>query len=146
MKPAELYARKPSHITHDLDALFCGNLLPELDQEVRWYLDGVNDANKRVAIHVYKEHWFDHRRFWRLAAVYFDDRPVMIIRNAGREGDDHVSRFVTDVEAYRDLVPYVNSLLPIQATQVENVVDPESDIPGLTSFYDYDLNDRFERY
>ncbi len=49
---------------------------------------GSCESSVRLSIRTHKYFNFDGRRFWRLASVWFDNKPVMIIQNAGREGDD----------------------------------------------------------
>jgi hypothetical protein len=43
----------------------------------------------------------DSRRYWELCTAWFDNQPFMIIRRAGREGDDHKSRFITNVGLFQ---------------------------------------------
>jgi hypothetical protein len=109
--PAELYARKPERVDHIVGVLggFYYNHMPEIDDGYMPY----EDPNKRIAIRYYKDFDFDGRRFWRLAAVCFDGLPFMIIQNAGREGDDHHRRFITDLHQYKDAVKYVLSIAKI---------------------------------
>lgn len=135
MKPSELYAREPQDVTKDIFVLdgYHYHHVPEL-QEVWGQLD--LEKNTRVDLHRYKYVNYDGRRFWLLAGVYLDGKPVMIVRNAGREGDDHHSRFVTDPEAYGELVKYLATLfIGPPGQRVTEVVSPDQDIKGLEEFY-----------
>jgi hypothetical protein len=61
----------------------------------------------------------------------------MIIRNAGREGDDHRSRFITHPARYSDLLKYLATLAnpaPKEALGGD-VVPLDQDIPKLGEFY-----------
>lgn len=46
----------------------------------------------------------DYRRYWRMSTVWYKDKPVMIIGNAGREGDDDWVRYVYDPDLYEEVV------------------------------------------
>lgn len=135
MKPSELYAREPEKVNMDTSVLFgCYfNHMPEIQDG--WQYNYLELANSHIQIRYYKNYSYDGRRIWRLASVWFDDKPFMIIRNAGREGDDHASRFVTDVNTYRAAVSYLRSILPPQFQEISNVVSVDDDIRDLTTFY-----------
>lgn len=147
MTPAELYKRKPESTTRDLGLLIgCYySFIPEIDEgDFQWH--GDLKENTRIEVVVYKDFDFDGRRFWRLAAVKFDNDFVMIIQNAGREGDDHTARFITNGDAYRNMVAYIHTLLPIFTEDLNDVVPVDDNINGLTNFYGNDLDGFFERY
>jgi len=155
MTPNELYYnRVPENSHYDLDYLigFYYNHIPEIDE-----IDGISDANEkeqRVLIKEYKNFDFDGRRIWRLASVWFDDnnlanfghKPVMIIQNAGREGDDSTGRFITDEQLYKEMIMHIRTLVKGRPYETSDVVDPDVDINNLTSFYGNDLDGHFERY
>ncbi len=140
MTPNELYKVTPVSKLTESEAIEClsgcyYNHMPDLNLESYAMSTESKNANTRLTVLIYRWHWFDHRRYWRLGAVAFDDQPFMIIRNAGREGDDHHSRFITDSNLYIQAVDYLNSLLKRQEYNLENTVDPEKDISDLTEFY-----------
>jgi len=151
MTPNELYNRVPQHSHYDLDMLigFYYNHIPEIEE-----VSDANEKEQRVLIKEYKYFDFDGRRYWRLASVWFDDndladlrhKPVMIIQNAGREGDDHDGRFITDEKLYMEMITYLRSLVKDRPFQTSDVVDPDVDINNLTSFYGNELDGHFERY
>jgi len=68
----------------------------------------------------------------------------MIIQNAGREGDDHRRRFVTDKEKYKEMIKYIRTLLESEE-EIEDYFDPNEDIQGLDSFYGHTLDGVFKR-
>lgn len=152
MKPSELYARVPEETTKDLDYLLgCYyNFIPEaISEETQHFMYNNNGMkeNTRVEIRIYKYFDFDGRRFWRLTGVFFGGLPVMITQNAGREGDDHTARFVTDVHAYKKMVKYIRELLPLpDEEEIPDVVSADDDFPGLTDFYGNSLDGYFERF
>lgn len=143
MTPNELYARAvpDSGVSSDLLLLRNSNYdhVPEVGYGLR-----PTDPNARVIVRCYKEHNFDGRRFWRICSVWFDSKPIMIVRNAGREGDDHRSRFVTDPAGYDLMVAYLQTLtMPSIGVKVADVVEPTREIPTLTSFYGNHLDGHF---
>lgn len=134
MKPSELYARAPAEIWKDiwvLDGVYYHHI-PEL--EAIWHSLELK-KNEKVEIRVYRHMSTGTGRFWLLAAVYFDGRPVMVIQNAGRDGDDHVGRFVTDPQAYYDMVRYLAGFAGKDPYKVIELVSPDQDIHDLDSFY-----------
>lgn len=148
MKPSELYNRTPKSTTGDISILrsYSYNHVPEIEDYFNNNGD-LEDKNTKIQIKIYKHFDYDFRRFWRLASVWFEGKPVMIIQNAGREGDDHKKRFITDESAYISMVQYIKSLLPVLfETKIEDVVDPEEEIDKLDKFYDGELNGYFSRY
>lgn len=134
MKPSELYALEVKEVWKDLWVLngCYYHHVPEL--EAVWSMLDFS-KNEKVELRVFGHVNYDTRRFWLLAGVYFDGHPVMVIRNAGREGDDHHSRFITDGGRYFDLVKYLAGLANPKRDVPLDVVDVEKDIPDLCSFY-----------
>ena len=122
------------------------NFIPETEIE-RWDLE--NMASPRIEIRSLMDFDFDYRRIWRLSTVWFDTKPVMILQNAGREGDDHAQRFITDAELYVEMINYLISIKPRKIIDVEDedVIDPHEDMGSrLTTFYGNSLDGHFERY
>lgn len=103
MTPEQLLTRTTQFVTAELSWLWgC-------------YYAHVPEVRRRasapgVFVRVYKHHDFDARKVWRLASVHVDDKPVMIVRNAGREGDDHADRYVFDLYHYRDMIDRLGRL------------------------------------
>lgn len=147
MKPDELYKRTPERIDSGIECLkgFYYDHLPEIGWLETFDADFV-DHQKRVTIHYYKYWRHDGRRIWLLAGVFFDDMPVMIIQNAGREGDDYSGRFITNKALYNDMVKYIVSLMDFSKSDDKDLIDPDTDIPSLTTFYGYSLDGYFDRY
>ena len=151
MTPAALYERKPESVDHTVGILngFYYNHVPELEGDILPY----EDPNKRVQIRYYKNFDFDGRRFWRLASVWYETKdcgwkPFMIIQNAGRAGDDHRKRFVTDAALYKEAARYLKTIVmfPERSDLDKDVVDPLADVPKLTEFYGNELDGYFARH
>lgn len=155
MTPNELYNRVPENSYYDLECLigFYYDHIPEIDMNIGYEINAANEKKQRVLIREHKFFDFDGRRFWRLASVWFDDnnladlrhKPVMIIQNAGRDGDDYAERFITDERLYMEMIIYIRSLMDATGVNVRDVVDPDVDINNLTSFYGNELDGHFER-
>jgi hypothetical protein len=148
MNANEVYALQPESISFDLNDLRgCRyNHIPEIDESLVYYF-GYDTKNDRVSIKIIKDFDFDGRRCWRLATVWLDDTPVMIIQNAGREGDDHAKRYITNFEKYTEMIRYIISLIEItKEVSPSDIIDPNMDDEKLTKFFSIDLNSHFERY
>lgn len=73
--------------------------------------------------------------------VRFDDRPVMVLQNSGREGDDFSRRLIVDHQAFAQLLAHLNwrGMGPAAAAAVADlalteVVSFDEDLPALTNF------------
>jgi hypothetical protein len=135
--PQDLYAMLPETVNHCISTLYgCFySHLPEAGE-----LESINGVvQTRIEFRILMNYQVDERRLWRLATVWFDDSPVMIIQNAGREGDDYARRFVTDDVKFEQMVLYVLSIKQMIGINTGSVVDPQTDIPELTEFYNHSL-------
>lgn len=143
MTANEIYQLPTTDTSHDLYHLAgCYyNHLPEAGGDSgEW----VCLKTKRIEVRIVKDFDYDGRRFWKLATVWFDDEPVMIIQNAGREGDDHAARYVTNVAALGFMASHVRSL--VQTTDKIDIINPAADMPELTNFYGQSLGGVFKRH
>lgn len=144
MNAKELYALPSESETQDLSYLKGSyyNHVPELGED--WWIENGND---KVVIKTVKEFNFDYRRFWALRTVWFDEVPVMVIQNAGREGDDHDARYITNETAYREMIVYIKTLIPVeQIEELPDLLDENTDLSSLTEFYHNKLDGYFERH
>lgn len=144
MTPNNLYEMEPEKVTNEF--------VPYLLKNSHVYESGVPDhdidwdfKSDKIEIRVLKDFDFDGRRCWTLCTVWYEEHPVMIIQNAGREGDDHVARFITARERFIEMCIYLRSLVDIEDSD-EDVVSCDKDIPELTDFYSNNLYGFFERY
>ncbi|MFC5412197.1 hypothetical protein ACFPMF_22925 [Larkinella bovis] len=145
MTPFDLYNRLPEREDNDLSVLvgYYFNHIPELSSFLE--LDKQITADcQQVIIKYYKDHYFDNRRIWRLASVWYDQFPVMIIQNAGLEGEEHHRRFITDLPRYHQLIDYLKGLLTRQAVALNDIFAPHTDIDGLDMFHGHSLDSLFK--
>jgi len=148
MTPNELYKREPEQTVSFIETEWnesyirgCYyNYIPEIDGYSNY------KPSDRIQIHIYKDFDFDGRRFWRLASIWLDNKPVMIVQNAGREGDDHTNRFITDHKQYVNLVSLLLSLQISEEIEHSDIIDPNKEDPSITFFYGCDLDGSFERH
>jgi len=159
MKPSELYAREPEKVVEPFAVstdpaglqleYFTGSYYNHLGSEDFdvWGIESIQRST-RVEVKVYKDFDFDGRRFWRLLSVWFDRQPVMILQNAGREGDDYVDRIITDGARYGAMVTHIHSLIRYKQGEVfeEDIHDQDEDYISLDDFYGNNLDGIFERY
>ncbi len=144
MKAKDLYKRPPIRIAKEIDYLSQWSYTTHLEEIHELHYTPVDHLNERVSIHFWKEHCFDSRRVWILAGVKLDDDWVMIIQNAGREGDDHCKRFITDKEKFKELLEYVRSLLPVDEENIDDDCIPlDMDVKDLDTFYGCSLDNEF---
>lgn len=122
------------------------NFVPEINTDDTW-LGGLE--NDKVVIKTVKCFYYDHRRLWLLQTVWYDNKPVMIIQNAGREGDDHTERFITDISTYKNMIEYINSLIVHNdnyTTSMNDYIDDHENIESLTNFYGQSLFGEFKEH
>lgn len=132
LTPKDLYEMKS---TATLDALALRgcyyNHVPEAGDFARLA------DRPRVQVRVVGYVNIDGRRYWRLATVWFDAKPVMVVQNGGREGDDHSRRFVTDVTLFLEMVEYLKD----EANNDIEAVPLSYDGADLVSFYGRSLDE-----
>lgn len=139
MKPVDLYNREPEEVTRDIGILrgVYYNHTPEIHDDKG--IDFYKLKNERIEVRYYKYYSFDARRFWALASIYFNEEPVMIIQNAGRDGDDHAKRFITNRNLYNEMIGYIQSLIVKEIENSIDVYDENEDIENLDEFYGYSM-------
>lgn len=147
MTPAEIYALPSEHVTSDITSLLrCSwHHMYELGQELGWRYAEF-ESTERLEIRTVKYYCYDGRRTWVLRTVWLDEKPVMIVQNAGRESDDHVARYITDETLFRELVAYVRSRIVPEDPFPVNTIDLHEDMAELTYFYGQALEGPFEPY
>lgn len=149
MSPNDLYAMTPQKVSYATDDLFgCYyNHVPEVVEDIASKLrfKEFPQDPARLEIRYVQHHDFDFCRFWRLATVWFDGKPVMVLQNAGREGDDWARRIVTDGALYKEMLAYIWTFAMLELKKDASavsvaVVDPAADYKNIESFYGYGLN------
>ncbi len=137
MTPNELYARPAQQVV--VDDFFClkgcyYDHLPEVGADAS-ELDKVlcGPLKGRFELRFYRKRNSDQRRVWWLYSLWLDGKPVMVLQNAGREGDDHHRRIVTDQTLLAETVRLIRTHLPV--SPADEVADPSTEIEGLDAFY-----------
>jgi len=142
MTPNQLYQRAPvktDHYIKQLKGTYYDHI-PEINGDLPFI-----DMARKIEVRYYKDFTFDVRRYWLLASIWFEGKPVMIIQNAGREGDDHAASFITDMEQYQAMIGHLATLQKHDDIK-DRTTDPDTDVPNLTSFYDNELEGYFSPY
>lgn len=139
MNIEQLYDVIPKEVSYTLGYLensaMWNSLLPEIEDTSNLWLIP-EGANTKVEIRTIHEHQVDSRRYWLLRSIWFEDKPVMIAQNAGREGDDHIKTFITDKERYMSMIGYIEGLIKEQDHSFDQpIYDTRTDMPELTKFY-----------
>lgn len=134
MNMNDVYAMTPMSVTYDLD---------EIADHI--YESGYNfmlswpEPNKKIEIRILVLRRLDARRIWKLTSVWFDGQPFMITQNAGREGDDHVARFISDYTTFAQAINYLRTLDNKEPNFGQPPIDPTKEFDELTNFYDFDI-------
>jgi hypothetical protein len=146
--PNELYALKPVEILRDDLGPLKGSAgaydhLPEVSARVD-ELAGIarGPLAGRFDLRFYARRSIDERRVWWLYALYLDGAPVMILQNAGREGDDFYRRIVTHPDRLASVVTFLRAHLPVGEFEA---VDPTKPVKGLDAFYGDHLSEHLKR-
>lgn len=117
---------------------------PEISVTSNLGTDVLEELEKegRLKVKCLVDFYIDYRRYAAMHTVWFDELPVFIVQNAGREGDDHFNRWVTDLPRYLQLLGYLQSKIPLEirfeATDPEKEVFPEE----IFRFYGMDFSDQ----
>lgn len=141
MKPSDIYKLPEirQHWKMTFDELVSGwhSHIPEIDPgDIAW--EKVNCLT-RIDIKVHVDHFCDYERICRVASVWFDEQPVMIVRHAGRSGTDEYSRFITDRHLYTEMVEYAKSKI-LRDDIVSDVFTEDEDIEVLDFFYGAEMS------
>lgn len=134
MTPNELYAMVPVGTTRSTKMLaaFHYTHVPEAGVQPR-----LCDNDPRVEIRILGHLAIGKirkRKMWRLATVWFDGQPVMVIQNGGRKGF-HAKRFITDITLFEKLIVHLTAPY---ALPFGNVAACE-DVPGIAEFAGFTL-------
>jgi hypothetical protein len=113
--------------------------------ELEWELDGFiqevgfgdipEGANTRVNARLLDYKDFDGNRIWELMTVWLDDQPFMVVQCAGRSGQDHRVRFITNETLYAQAVEYLRSLERVEVMNSDDVIGADEPRADLATFY-----------
>jgi len=102
---------------------------PEVEGSYGSFLDDAActqmEQEGRFKVRCIFERNFDGDRFADMHTIWFDDKPVMVVRDGGRGGRDYRDRKVTDKAAFIELAQYIRSKLNTEV-DVDDLVDPEA--------------------
>jgi hypothetical protein len=120
-------------LSRDLNLLKNGvDHLPEVPFE--YVEDEILGKNKKVTIaEIVKHNCGDGRRYIKIFAVFYENKAIMICREAGREGRDSYGRFITNERDFHEMVTYLRSILPYE--EISDLYNPHEDIEELDVFY-----------
>lgn len=99
----------PVNIKEDFFTLK-GNWVPEIDHLVPDYDQEIAadiDEDGRMAIKTVIIENIDYERYAMMCTVWFDNRPVLIVQEAGRSGRDYFNRWVVDLSTYSEMLVYL---------------------------------------
>jgi hypothetical protein len=115
------------------------NHIPELlEYNNDHSLDGLYDDG--LIVKTIAHFQMDGRRYWNLSMVYFGIIPIMLVQNAGREGDDHAHRFIFNVEKYKEIMECYGNGHDITVNDDTTIVgDLEQPFRIYTDFYGNDI-------
>ncbi len=128
MRPLDIYNSPTREVTRRfwpltgfLDLMSIGNL------------NFKDENNTRIEL---KEHFFcsyedDLDYISKISSLWFDGHPVMVLREAGEDGDGYRDIFVTDAARFGEARAYMLSL----DTDNAPVFNAEEDIPKLDKLY-----------
>ena len=129
---------------NDIQVLFGHryNHVPEIEDAYSLDYCSLSKQDK-IEIHWIKNHSFDGRRVWWLFKVIFEDRLVMLCKNAGREGEDEYDRAVFDSSAYNKMLEYIRTFVA-SAEDTNDSATLGDNAYSFYEFYGYNLNGHFD--
>lgn len=154
MKPTELYNRKPESENNDVFFLVDKSFIPEAGiniYDLHISREGVEINIDKVDIKVladYESNW----RSWTVCTVWFNNNPVMVTQNAGREGTDYCCKFITDLDLYNKMIQHIRSeFFPFVPSNIlggawnehnckTRLVDKDEEVKDLANFYGRDID------
>lgn len=83
--------------------------VPDLEQALSSELLELLEKEGRFTVERVAEEHHDHRRYAQLHTLCFDGAPIALVQNAGREGDDHRRRLITDAHRFIELCHYLQT-------------------------------------
>ncbi len=126
LKIKDVYA-VPATVVDIADWTLRGNWFPEVGIVDMLGEDGFKtlQAEGRLQIRKLVDEYVDGYRICMMHTIWFDGEPVLIVQDAGRSGQDHRQRWVTDAARYWALLTYMLSKVRLEADNSFDVVDPE---------------------
>jgi hypothetical protein len=130
--PAELYALKPVSTEFD-----CYTVIQYIDAFDSYNLNCSRvDAELRLEVRR-----LAYENEWMLAAVWFDNKPVMVINYSGKDGENK-DKWITDADLYAEMVMWLHTFE--SKTEITGFVKASCVIPALTEFGSHTLHDFYD--
>jgi hypothetical protein len=137
--PAELYAFKPVRVEYDVNTIVRIHV-PEIDT---YGLDHeAVEATKRIEYRELAYHSPDSYRTWELGSIWLDGKPIMVVNNSGRGGDEYSERWITDAALYSEMIVFLRQF--IAHSEVTGFVKADTKIPAMTEFYGNTIHDYYD--
>lgn len=157
MKPNELYALQPIEVDYDFDNLSSA-LLSTYTKDGRDYtfkavLEQINSEGYELKNEISEEKRIETRFYMKegdgdkwggnLYSVYFDNQPLMVVKNDGRYYSDY-DTYITDLELFSKLEEYIQSKINLVIDNNPSSYNPDEDITNLETVSSYNLNDHYK--
>lgn len=156
MKPNEIYALNPIKVDYDFNDLSKA-LMSTYTEEGKEYpfkavLEQINSEGYELKEQISEEKRIETRTYmdegdgdkWGgiLYSIYFDNQPLMIVKNDGRYFSDY-DTYITDLNLFNKLEEYVTSKISMVVDNNPAVYNPDEEIPDLEQVSSYNLNDYY---
>ncbi len=114
--------------------------VPNLAYDMTTELLETLQAEGRLRVVQLAAPYIDGNRVAELHTLWFDNAPFAVVQDAGRSGDDHRQRWVTDATAYAAALQYLLQHLVLGA-RTEDLVSPEAPFypEEVLNFYGHDF-------
>lgn len=157
MKPNDLYALKPIKVDYEFNDLSKALMstyteggrdypfkavLEQIDSE-GYELKEQISAEKRIETRTYMEEGDGDKWGGVLYSIYFDNQPLMVVKNDGRYYSDY-DTYITDLELFGKLEEYVKSKISLVVDNNPAVYKADEDIPDLEQVSSYNLFDHYQ--
>lgn len=109
----------------------------DIEHTISDYSNVYEEKNTRVQIFEVYNKMVDYRRGIWIYSIYFDNKPIAIWFEAGREGDDSNKAYIIDKTNFIQAIKYLESLNDIEL----NEVDINENIKELDEIYGYDMSE-----
>lgn len=108
---------------------------------IPWDYSNPENNQQRIILKKHLSVSHDYRRGVEIFSVYFDNKPIMIGMNAGRELNDSIQTFITNEEGYSDMIDFLIELTKEKPTP--KIFDINTHLKELESFYGDKLSEDF---
>ena len=124
-------ANKPLSLFFGMGGYMSGELHGQID------IDAATAEDPTPSLVVERKAFLDldnYRTYAAVDVVSFEGKPIGLVRHAGKDGDDHRDRFVTDEDGYNRAYRHVMRWFR-EPFYAENRTFPDADVEDLERFY-----------